>query len=158
MRPSSALAFSEGAAGPLLGRSGSWRDYAACTAEDPELFFAEGHAASTAVIAQISAAKAVCASCPVRPECLAFAEATGQAYGTWGGVTEQERQDARRPPSPLPALCGSGRHLASLGPRGGCPECAAEGKAAKSRKQGSKGGRDQSGRFAARRARQAEAA
>ena len=42
-------------------------------------------------IAQVAEAKAVCAGCRVRYECLAFALRTHQAHGIWGGLTEQER-------------------------------------------------------------------
>ena len=63
-----------------------WRALAACRAADPDLFFPAR--AGT----DISAAKAVCAGCPVRAECNDFAEATKQAYGVWAGV---DRGDAR---------------------------------------------------------------
>ena len=36
-------------------------------------------------------AKALCAACPVRAECLEFALETGQVHGIWGGLTAQER-------------------------------------------------------------------
>jgi len=36
-------------------------------------------------------AKAVCAGCRVRRECLAFALRTHQIHGVWGDLTEQER-------------------------------------------------------------------
>ena len=42
------------------------------------------------------AAKAVCAACPVQTPCLRFALRTGQAYGIWGGTTEEERLILRR--------------------------------------------------------------
>jgi hypothetical protein len=41
-----------------------------------------------------SEAKAICAGCSVRAECLAYALATRQARGVWGGLTPRER---RRP-------------------------------------------------------------
>ena len=40
-------------------------------------------------------AKAICAKCPVRPECLAFALRTDQVHGVWGGMSEQERRPLR---------------------------------------------------------------
>jgi WhiB family transcriptional regulator, redox-sensing transcriptional regulator len=41
-------------------------------------------------------AKAVCASCPVRLECLEHAIACGERYGVWGGLTSDERLTWRR--------------------------------------------------------------
>jgi hypothetical protein len=33
----------------------------------------------------------ICAGCPVRPECLAYALAAGERDGVWGGLTPAER-------------------------------------------------------------------
>ena len=46
---------------------------------------------------QVERAKAICAACPVRRDCLAFALRIGQADGIWGGLTEEER----RKPAPV---------------------------------------------------------
>jgi WhiB family transcriptional regulator, redox-sensing transcriptional regulator len=73
---------------------GGWRARAACRDEDPELFFPIG--STGPVLAQIAEAKEVCARCPVREACLDFALSTGQAYGIWGGLTEDERRSLRR--------------------------------------------------------------
>ena len=73
---------------------GGWRERAACRGEDPELFFPIG--STGPVLAQIAEAKEVCARCPVREACLDFALSTGQAYGIWGGLTEDERRSLRR--------------------------------------------------------------
>jgi WhiB family redox-sensing transcriptional regulator len=72
----------------------SWRDSAACRHVDPELFFPIGNGG--AAVPQIEQAKAVCASCPVRSPCLAFALATSQEYGIWGGYDEDERRVLHR--------------------------------------------------------------
>ncbi len=66
-----------------------WRLRAACRDIDPELFFPLSPDGPG--VTQIQQAKAVCATCPVQPECLAFALATGQSDGVWGGLTENER-------------------------------------------------------------------
>jgi WhiB family redox-sensing transcriptional regulator len=58
------------------------------------LFFPVG--SSGPALAQIYEAKAVCARCPVREACLRFALDTGQNYGIWGGLTEDERHKLRR--------------------------------------------------------------
>jgi WhiB family redox-sensing transcriptional regulator len=42
-------------------------------------------------MAQVAEAKAMCAGCEVRAECLAFAMHTRQVHGIWGGLTEHER-------------------------------------------------------------------
>jgi WhiB family redox-sensing transcriptional regulator len=67
-----------------------WRYRAACRGEDPELFFPIG-AAGPALV-QIARAKQVCARCPVRAACLRYALVTGEDYGIWGGLTEDERR------------------------------------------------------------------
>ena len=72
---------------------GGWRQRAACLSADPDLFFpvsAEGRS-----LEQVAKAKAICARCRVRRDCLAFALATRQAHGVWGGMSEQERRPTR---------------------------------------------------------------
>jgi WhiB family transcriptional regulator, redox-sensing transcriptional regulator len=67
-----------------------WRAAAACLRADPDLFFpisAKGKGLS-----QISRAKAICANCPVRRECLKFAKANEPVHGIWGGMTQEERE------------------------------------------------------------------
>jgi WhiB family transcriptional regulator, redox-sensing transcriptional regulator len=71
-----------------------WRDHATCRSVDPELFFPVSPAGLS--LDQTERAKAVCAVCPVRPECLQFALATRQAHGVWGGMSEQERSTAHQ--------------------------------------------------------------
>jgi len=66
-----------------------WWRWAACQGADPELFFpvaAQGPARE-----EIARAKAVCAGCRVRRQCLQFALDTSQMHGVWGGTTEDER-------------------------------------------------------------------
>jgi WhiB family redox-sensing transcriptional regulator len=70
-----------------------WWPHAACRTADPELFFPISAAGPAA--AQIAGAKAVCARCGVRDECLNFALATRQVHGVWGGTTPEERQVLR---------------------------------------------------------------
>ncbi len=72
----------------------SWRESAACRDADHELFFPISAAGSS--LAEIRKAKAICARCPVQPECLRYALATGQEYGIWGGCDEHERRQLRR--------------------------------------------------------------
>jgi WhiB family transcriptional regulator, redox-sensing transcriptional regulator len=99
------------------GRRDWWRS-AACREADPELFFPvapEGPGAD-----EIARAKAVCAGCRVRRECLQYALATRQLHGVWGGTTEDERliharrenehgRDGARPRRPGPGGNGTRR-------------------------------------------------
>lgn len=73
---------------------GDWRHRAACVEEDPELFFPVG--TSGPAVEQAAEAKLVCSDCPVRSECLAWALATGQDHGVWGGLGEEERRALKR--------------------------------------------------------------
>ncbi|MFE0514310.1 WhiB family transcriptional regulator [Streptomyces sp. NPDC058964] len=66
-----------------------WLRRAACTGEDPELFFPVG--TTGPALRDIAAAKRVCARCPVITPCLAYALAHGQTHGVWGGTCEAER-------------------------------------------------------------------
>jgi WhiB family redox-sensing transcriptional regulator len=91
----------------------AWEHRAACVGEDPELFFAPGekqrrgvppeerdHASpadrNAAREGRIATAKAVCARCPVRTECLGKAFATRSDHGVWAQLTEDERVALRR--------------------------------------------------------------
>ncbi len=73
----------------LLVPEDQWRSLAACRSADPELFFPVS--SSDRSMTQVAEAKAICAGCQVRRECLAFAFRTNQAHGVWGGLSEQER-------------------------------------------------------------------
>lgn len=96
-----AAEWSLGAAGALLmaeeREEADWRDRAACRGASPDLFF-------SVLPADVKAAKAICAGCPVRQECLEFALHSGEEYGTWGGLSEDELHVARRPRVAVAAL------------------------------------------------------
>jgi hypothetical protein len=64
---------------PVLG---TWTLRAACRDEDPELWF-------SADPADVAKAQAICARCPVRPECSAAAEANAELHGVWGGTDRE---------------------------------------------------------------------
>jgi WhiB family redox-sensing transcriptional regulator len=70
-----------------------WMDQAACLTEDPELFFPPTEVGPGA--AQVTEAKAVCARCPVRSDCLLMALATGLTEGVFGGLSATERRALR---------------------------------------------------------------
>jgi len=66
-----------------------WRLLAACLSAEPDLFFPVSSSGRS--LAQVAKAKAICAGCQVRRDCLAFALRTHQVHGVWGGLSEQER-------------------------------------------------------------------
>jgi WhiB family transcriptional regulator, redox-sensing transcriptional regulator len=61
-----------------------WAPRAACREASPDKLFVRG--------AEQNQAKKVCATCPVRPECLAEALDNEIEWGVWGGMTERERR------------------------------------------------------------------
>lgn len=63
----------------------AWRAQAACRYVDSEVFFPSGDGPLWLV-----AARQVCASCPVSPECLAYAVATRVPFGIWCGCTSAQ--------------------------------------------------------------------
>ena len=66
-----------------------WQNNANCLGLDPVLFF-PNRGDST------REARAVCAGCVVRQECLEYALANKLAHGIWGGHSERERKRMRR--------------------------------------------------------------
>jgi hypothetical protein len=74
-------------------RPEDFRHRAACRGVDPELFFPVAERGREHD-EQVAAAKAVCASCPVRAECLAWA-LRSLSCGVAGGMTERERRGVR---------------------------------------------------------------
>lgn len=62
-----------------------WQLKANCDETNTELFFSE-------LKSKVEKAKALCASCPVAVECLQFAIDTEIEFGTFGGVTADERK------------------------------------------------------------------
>ena len=67
---------------------------AACTTVDPDLFFPIAKPGPAAE--QVARAKAVCAGCEIRQECLDYALDARSVQGIWGGTSEEERQLIRR--------------------------------------------------------------
>jgi WhiB family redox-sensing transcriptional regulator len=80
--------------GLLLDLPGDWRHQARCGDRRDDLFFPTGTTGPAED--QIREAKAICALCPVREDCLEWALDTGQDFGIWGGLTEEERRAIRR--------------------------------------------------------------
>ncbi len=73
----------------------SWQEGAACTGEDPEIFFA-AQSQKFETPKQRAAAKkvaqAICRDCVVREECQNFALSTNQSDGIWNGMDEGDRR------------------------------------------------------------------
>ena len=90
MNRRSALEWSPGALGPLLGDSDMhWAEFAACPFTDPDAFFVEGKGTSP------EPAKRVCRGCKVRLPCLEYALAANEKWGVWGGFSERQRARLR---------------------------------------------------------------
>ena len=67
-----------------------------CRVEDPDLWFAETPAG-------LEQAKAFCADCPVRDQCLAGALRRAEPWGVWGGeIFERGAVIARKRPRGRP--------------------------------------------------------
>ncbi len=67
----------------------TWQDRGNCLGVHPDLFFPERGDPT-------DEAKAVCASCVVRDQCLQFALDNGEKFGIWAGTSERERRRLRR--------------------------------------------------------------
>lgn len=71
-------------------RGQSWRDSAECRTHPPELWFASAGTAGGRD--ELRLARAVCESCQVRNECLAWSLTTRPlVQGVWGGLDDDER-------------------------------------------------------------------
>ncbi len=70
-----------------------WQWRAACRGEEANVFFAPNHSESKEdKHAREHRAKTICATCPVRIECLEYAVRTHEPHGIWGGLNELERR------------------------------------------------------------------
>lgn len=66
--------------------TGEWKDMAACTTIDPDLFFPIKGGDNRA-------AKKICARCEVKIDCLSLG--LYEREGVWGGLSQRERQTLR---------------------------------------------------------------
>jgi WhiB family transcriptional regulator, redox-sensing transcriptional regulator len=67
----------------------AWMDEALCAQIDHDDHFPEKGGSSRV-------GKRVCAACPVRPQCLAYAVAHREGHGVWGGLSPEERERLSR--------------------------------------------------------------
>jgi hypothetical protein len=72
----------------------TWTDNAACRLEDipTEWFFPERGTRSVETVAALEC----CDRCEVREDCLAYALASNERYGIYGGLSESERRRVKR--------------------------------------------------------------
>lgn len=75
----------------------NWRDEALCAQVDGELFFPEKGQSTREAKQTCNGRPArgmtpATEPCPARAECLAWAIATEQQFGVWGGLTLRERR------------------------------------------------------------------
>ena len=94
-----------------------WLCQAACTSGDPDLFFPTG--TTGPALDQLYQAQRVCHACPVRSNCLEWANRIDADFGVWGGLSENDRRTRARPgppaaPSPLPRSANDPRTLLAL--------------------------------------------
>lgn len=73
----------------LVERDQDWWEQAVCSQVDPEIFFPVPGGKHTT-------AKLICRSCPVREQCLEYAQAHRLRDGIWGGLSDRERLALRR--------------------------------------------------------------
>jgi WhiB family redox-sensing transcriptional regulator len=92
-----------------------WQSQGACAGTDPADFFPERGAVDA-----ITAALAVCSTCTVTAECLAYALENNEAAGVWGNTTPNQRRKLRKGRGRNGARCGT-RWAYRLGCR--CDEC-----------------------------------
>lgn len=73
-----------------------WYQDAACRGhENPDLWFAETRKTKGRDEKTVEA-KSYCRRCPVRQDCLDYAETHHELLGVWGGLCAEERKERRR--------------------------------------------------------------
>jgi len=72
-------------------RTQTWRARAACRTTPTDVFFPPRGSGT----ASQAAARAICADCPVRADCLDASRGHGHTHGIWAGQGERQR----RPPT-----------------------------------------------------------
>jgi WhiB family redox-sensing transcriptional regulator len=70
-----------------------WQFKAACRGPHAVVFFPPSHAErKDERLGRERAAKEICRTCSVRPDCLEYAIRIREAHGIWGGRNETERK------------------------------------------------------------------
>jgi WhiB family redox-sensing transcriptional regulator len=68
----------------VMTRPGAWTDQALCAETDPEAWYPPDGGNG-------NDAKAICARCDVKNECLDWALRNGEREGIWGGLSPNQR-------------------------------------------------------------------
>lgn len=76
---------------------------AACATADARLFDSDRH--------DLTAAADICATCPIRHQCLADAQARHESTGVWGGCVKSERGQWQRIPTTADLAAAAERRL-----------------------------------------------
>jgi len=66
-------------------KKGNWTDQAACRGTETEIFYPSSPE-------EEAEALSICATCPVRAQCLDYAIRNRETYGIWGGATPEQRR------------------------------------------------------------------
>ena len=92
----------------------SWRNEAACRKPgvDSSLWFPDRSRGKG-----VAEALRMCATCPVRKDCLEYALSAPEHHGIWGGMLEHERRIERRRREREAAIAQSRSSVMALGPR-----------------------------------------
>jgi WhiB family redox-sensing transcriptional regulator len=96
----------------------SWHLHAACRQLDTSLFYSPEGERGPRKERREAAAKQICASCRVVELCAAYAIATREPYGIWGGMSEHDRRELLRHMNPRMAQLRYRTALAAWGPTG----------------------------------------
>lgn len=79
------------------GENWEWRIEARCRTEDPSLFFHPDGERGNDRQRRQQLARQVCSVCPVMLQCREHAIAFQEGFGTWGGLSEDERARLLQP-------------------------------------------------------------
>jgi hypothetical protein len=75
-----------------------WWNQAACVGTPADIFFPKvGPNDRRSGTDPYTDARAICANCPVRCQCLTYANELGIEHGMWGGQTPEQRNPSREP-------------------------------------------------------------
>ncbi len=81
----------------LIDSGQPWEQQASCRGHDPSLFFGPNRfEPKRERLAREAAAKEICRGCPVQVQCRDHAVATGESFGVWGGLGENDRRTDTR--------------------------------------------------------------
>jgi WhiB family transcriptional regulator, redox-sensing transcriptional regulator len=81
----------------------SWQARGACRSVGPALFYSPEGERGSRKRRRERAAKAICATCDVAEVCAAYALAWREPFGTWGGLSEADREARYRGLNPAEA-------------------------------------------------------